>query len=85
MTTMVVELYEALTKAGVGEEMAKKAARAVSSVESMEAVATAHDIERLRLELEAKMEAMKADVIKWNTGTLLAATGIFAVIVKMVG
>ena len=48
-------------------------------------VATAHDIERLRLELEAKMEAMKADVIKWNTGTLLAATGIFAVIVKMIG
>jgi len=85
MSTMVVELYEALTKAGVDEDTAKKAARAVSSIESMEAVATAHDIERLRLELENKMESMKSDVIKWNTGTLMAATGIFAVIVKLFG
>ncbi len=83
MTTRVVELYEALTQAGVDEETAKKAARAVSSIESMESLATTHDMERLRLELEGKMEAMKTDIIKWNTGTLLAATGIFALIVKL--
>ena len=83
MSTMVVELYEALTKAGVDEETAKAAARAVPSVESMDALATTADVDRIRLELENKMEAMKTDIIKWNTGTLLAATGIFAVIIKL--
>jgi len=85
MTTMVVELYEALTKAGVDEDAAKAAARAVSSVEKIDALATTNDVERTRLELEAKMEAMKTDIIKWNTGTLLAATGIFALIIKLFG
>ena len=40
-------------------------------------------MDRLRLELEGKMEVMKTGIIKWNTGTLLAATGIFALIVKL--
>ena len=57
--------------------------RAVSSIESMESLATTHDMDRLRLELEGKMEVMKTDIIEWNTGTLLAATGIFALIVKL--
>ena len=78
MTTMVVELYEALTKAGVDEESAKAAAKAVLDTEVL---ATKADVAEIRRE----MEIMKTDIIKWNTGTLLAATGIFAVIVKMVG
>ena len=69
MTTVVVELYEALTKAGVDEETAKRAAKAVLDTEVL---ATKTDLAEL-----------KADVIKWNTGTLLAATGLFALIVKL--
>lgn len=69
MSTMVVELYEALTSAGVNEELAKKAAKAVIDTEVL---ATKKDLSEL-----------KVDIIKWNTGTLLAATGLFAVIVKM--
>lgn len=85
MTTMVAELYEALTKAAVDEEIAKKVAESVLQSKTIESLATAHDMDRLRLELEAKMEAMKTDIIKWNTGTLLAATGILALIVKLLG
>jgi hypothetical protein len=36
----------------------------------------------MELRVEAKLESMKYEIIKWNTGTLLAATGIFAAIVK---
>ena len=69
MTTMVLELYEALKSAGVDEEQAKRAARAVLDSETL---ATKQDLAELR-----------AEIIKWNTGTLLAATGLFALIVKL--
>lgn len=71
MSTMVVELYEALTKAGVDEETAKNAAKVVLDTEIL---ATKKDLAEL-----------KTDIIKWNTGTLLAATGLFAFIVKILG
>ena len=70
MSTMVVELYEALTSAGVDEELAKNAAKAVLDTEIL---ATKKDLTEL-----------KTDIIKWNTGTLLAATGLFIVIVKLI-
>lgn len=69
MTTMVVELYDALIKAGVDEETAKLAAKAVLDTEVL---ATKKDLAEMRTE-----------IIKWNTGTLLAATGLFAMIVKL--
>ena len=34
-------------------------------------------------ELRADLAELKADLIKWNVGTLLAVTGIFAAIVKL--
>jgi len=71
MTTMVVELYEALRSAGVDDEQAKRASKAVLDTEIL---ATKTDLANLR-----------ADIIKWNTGTLLAATGLFALIVKLMG
>ncbi|MDQ7016741.1 MAG: hypothetical protein Q9N68_10250 [Gammaproteobacteria bacterium] len=71
MSTMVVELYEALTKAGVDEELAKQAAKAVLDTEIL---ATKKDLAE-----------MKTEIIMWNTGTLLAATGLFALIVKLIG
>lgn len=66
---MVVELYEALRAAGVDDGKAKSAAKAVLDTEVL---ATKTDLANLR-----------ADIIKWNTGTLLAATGLFALIVKI--
>ena len=71
MMTMVVGLYAALRKAGVDGKAAKTTAKAVLDTEIL---ATKKDL--------AKMET---NIIKWNTGTLIAATGIFAVIVKLFG
>ena len=46
--TMVVELYEALTKAGVDEETAKNAAKAVLDTEIL---ATKKDLAELKTEI----------------------------------
>ncbi len=41
------------------------------------------DIEALRLETKADIEAIKADLIRWMVGMMVAMTGIFAAIVKL--
>ncbi|MGH8591344.1 MAG: hypothetical protein ACREXX_19110 [Gammaproteobacteria bacterium] len=76
MTTMVNELYEALRKVGLDEETARKAAQAVIGAEEKEQLVT-KDF------LRAEMGELKTDVIKWNVGMLIAMTGIFAAIVKL--
>ena len=75
MTTVVFELCEALKKAGVDKETARKAAR----IEDKRQLATRLDVETLRRE----MAEIKADLIKWNVGTLIAMTGLFTAIVKL--
>jgi hypothetical protein len=77
---MVVELYDALRKAGVDEATAQGAARAVSP---MEQTATKADLAALRADLHA-LEA----ALVWKLGTLIitamvALTGIFAAIVRL--
>jgi hypothetical protein len=72
MTTVVFELFEALKKAGVDEDTARKAAQAVLATEEREHLATKADLAEL-----------KADLIKWNVGTLIAMTGLFTAIVKL--
>jgi hypothetical protein len=79
MTTVVFELFEALKKAGVDEETARKAAQAVVGIEDKQQLATRLDVETLRRE----MAEIKADLIKWNVGTLIAMTGLFTAIVKL--
>ncbi|MGH8607353.1 MAG: DUF1640 domain-containing protein [Gammaproteobacteria bacterium] len=76
MTTIVTEIYDALRKAGVDEETARKAAQAVIGAEEKEQLVT-KDF------LRAEMSELKTDVIKWNVGMLIAMTGIFAAIVKL--
>lgn len=72
MTVLNIELLDALRKAGVDEETARKAAQAVLGVEAKEQLATKADLVEL-----------KAELIKWNVGTMIAMTGIFAAIVKL--
>jgi hypothetical protein len=79
MTTVVFEVFEALKKAGVDEETARKAAQAVVGIEDKLQLATRLDVETLRRE----MAEIKADLIKWNVGTLIAMTGLFTAIVKL--
>lgn len=72
MSSMVAELYDALRKAGVEEQLARDAARAVLGAEARTELATKGDL----AELEAR-------VIKWNVGAMAMMTAIFAAIVRL--
>ena len=72
MSTMVTELYEALRKAGVDEQLARDAARAVLAIDARADLAT-----------KADLSDLKADLIKWNVGAMAALTAIFAAIVRL--
>jgi len=69
---MVTELYEALRKAGVNEQLARDAARAVLAMDARADLAT-----------KADLSDLKADLIKWNVGAMAALTAIFAAIVRL--
>lgn len=81
VTFDTLKYVEALKVAGVPEPQAKAQSEALKEVLNTE-VATKSDLTEMELKVEAKLEAMKYEIIKWNTATLLAATGIFAAIVK---
>jgi len=83
MTTMVSELYDALRKAGVEDELARAAAKAVIAAEDKEALATKADLQELKLATKADLADLKAELIKWNVGTLLALAAIVSAIVKL--
>lgn len=72
MAIMVEELYDALKKAGVDEDVARRAAKAVIGEEEKDHLAT-----------KADLSDLKASLIQWSVGTLIAMTAIFAAIVKV--
>ena len=73
---MVTELYDALRKVGVDEQLARDAARAVLGYEVRTDLATKADI----AELKIAMADMRAELIKWNVGAMAALTAIFTAI-----
>ena len=75
MSTMVDELYDALRKAGVDEQLARDAARAVLAEARTDLVTKA--------DLAAGLAELKVDVIKWNVGAMAVLTAIFAAIVRL--
>ena len=86
MTTITfdtLKLARRLEEAGMDRNLAEAQAEALTEAmdTGAEHLATKEDIYRL----EREMAAMKTDIIKWNTGTLIAATGMFALIVKLIG
>lgn len=81
MTTIVSELYEALKAAGVNDDHARAAARAVMAAEDKEALATRADLRELRLEVQRDIEALKAELTRWVLGAMVSLTGIFALVV----
>ena len=87
---MVGELYDALRKAGVDEQLARDAARAVLGADARTELATKADLAELKAatkadlaELRAVMSEWKADIIKWNVGAMAVLTAIFAAIVRL--
>ncbi len=85
MTTIVVEIYDALRQAGVDEDGARAAARAVLSAEEKEQLATKADVEGLRLAVKADILVVKADVARIDGKlTILIALNI-AMLVAAIG
>jgi hypothetical protein len=91
MSTLVMELYDALRKAGVDDEAARAAARAVISVEDRAQLVTRADLAELRAEfaefrlaVRADLAELKADLIKWNVGAMAVLTAVFAAISRLV-
>ena len=90
MSRMVAELYDALRKAGVDEQLAREAAQAVPPAEAMtdlatkaDIAATRSDIAELRAATRADIAELKAELIKWNVGAMAALTAIFAAISRL--
>ncbi len=81
MTTLNIEPLDALKKAGVDEETARAAAKSVLSVDQLDQLVTKAD-------LKAELAELKVDLIKWMAGQIIGAvvamTGIFAGIVKLI-
>lgn len=81
VTFDTLKYVESLKIAGVPESQAKAQSEALKEILNTEVV-TRHDLTEMELKMEAKLESIKYEIIKWNTATLLVATGIFAAIVK---
>lgn len=79
MTTLDIELLDALKKAGVDDETARAAAKAVLGIEAKEQLATKADL----AELKAEIQAMLNRQLQVMMGMMIALTGIFAAIVKL--
>jgi hypothetical protein len=88
MTTLNIELLDALKKAGVDEETARAAAKSVLSVDQLDQLVTKADLKAELADLKAKLAELKVDLIKWIAGLIIGAvvamTGIFAGIVKLI-
>lgn len=79
MSSAVLELYDALKKLGLDEQSARAAAQAVVGRHEEPQLATKADISDLRRE----MSDLKAELIKWNVGTLVALAALVSTIVTL--
>jgi len=75
---MELKLYQALVNAGIKPKDAESVVEAWD-LEMREQLATKTDM----LALRADMANLKAELIKWVSGTMVAMTAIFAAIVKL--
>jgi hypothetical protein len=96
MSLMIIELYEALKKAGVEEELARSAAKAVISAEEKEKLASRADLRAELASLQAELkvdiasvrteiERMGRVVIMWNVGTVIAMASVVFAIMRYTG
>jgi hypothetical protein len=75
MTTNNLTLYRVLTKLGVNETEAENATTFDAAT-----MVTKADLAELRAATRADLAELKADLIKWNVGTLVTMTGLVAVL-----
>ena len=70
MTTLNIELLDALKKAGVDEETARAAAKSVLSVDQLDQLVTKADLRAELADLKTELAELKVDLIKWMAGLI---------------
>ena len=90
MSTIIVELYDALRSVGVDEDKAKAAAAAVIGGAARNDLATKTDLAILKTDLMEQMGVMESRLYRTiitgiiaMTTAIIAMTAVFAAIVKL--
>ena len=79
ITFDTLKFVRTLKDAGVPENQAEAFKEAQSDAE----LATKYDMKELVLRLEAKINEVKYDMVKWIAGMLIAQAGLVAALVKL--
>ena len=79
MSTIVIEIYDALREAGASEEKAKAAAAAIVGAEARTELATKVDI----AEVKTIIANTKSELIMWNIGTALGIVALVIAALKL--
>ncbi len=86
MTTIsfdTLKFANRLKAAGVPPEQAEAEAEAFAEATATFDVATKGDLRELEARLDAKLLDVKADIIKWLAGLLIAQAAVVAALVKL--
>jgi len=76
---MEIQLYKALLEAGIGTDTAQRVVESVGKEINDKINERANT-----LATKADLSELKAELIKWNVGTLIAVAGIVLTIAKFV-
>ena len=77
------KFIQTLLDAGFDQKQAEAVSRAFREATGKAEVATKQDLRELELKLEAKINDIKFDLVKWIAGMLLAQAGLVAALVKL--
>ena len=87
MSTMIVEIYDALKDAGASEDKARAAATVVAGGDQMatkaDLAAVRADLNQVETRLEGKIEAAQVAMIKWFTGVMIAQAAAIVALIKV--
>lgn len=75
---MELEIYEAFRSAGVADDKAKAAVESINKE-----IDKRYALHSAQLATKVDLAEAKAEIIKWTIGSMFAAVGMFAVIVKV--
>ena len=86
---MELEIFDALTSAGVSPEKARTVAESIDKAIDRRyelharQLATRGDLAELGGKIQGDLAALKTDLLKWSIGTMLTAVALFATITKL--
>ncbi|MDD2724604.1 MAG: DUF1640 domain-containing protein [Methylovulum sp.] len=86
MATITFDTYKfisTLIEAGFDAKQAEAVSRAFKEASGEADLSTKQDLRELELRLEAKINDIKFDLVKWIAGMLLAQAGLVAALVKL--